>query len=228
MRTLYASLVYTVRIDVSSVKMKQRSAATNKSPASDRRRSRRDHILDAALARFQREGLAGVSMRAVAADVGMSPMGLYRHYPDRDALIDAMVDRCLVAFEQALAPQSSAGGSLQRLRRMMRAYVDFALGERAMYDLLFRATRPSTDPFLDEYKAGTSPSFEALRSLVAGAMAESEGASANSVDAAVSIWAQAHGLVSLFLAGRFGGGEPLFRRFYTRCMDQVIRVFVTG
>jgi AcrR family transcriptional regulator len=205
--------------------MKRRSVSTHESPASDPPRSRRDHIVDAALARFQREGLAGVSMRSVAADVGMSPMGLYRHYPDRDALIDAMVVRCLAAFEQALARQSPAGTSPQRLRRMMRAYLDFALGERAMYDLLFRATRPSTDPFLDEYKAGTSPSFEALRSLVAGVIAESGDPRANSVDAAVCIWAQAHGLVSLFLAGRFGGGESLFRRFYTRSMEQVIRVF---
>ena len=188
-------------------------------------KSRRDHILDAAFERFQHDGLAGVSMRSVAADVGMSPMGLYRHYPDRDALIEAMVQGCLRAFEHALASPPATGTSLQRLRRMMRAYLDFALGERAMYDLLFRATRPSSDPFLDEYKAGMSPSFEGLRSLVAGVLEENENTSANSVDAAVCIWAQAHGLVSLFLAGRFGGGEPLFRRFYTRNMERVISAF---
>ena len=221
MRTAYAWFAYTVRTALDCVKMRK----TGLSPDHTRPRSRRDHILDAAFARFQHDGLAGVSMRSVAADVGMSPMGLYRHYPDRDALIEAMVQRCLNAFERALATGPTTGTSIARLRRMMRAYLDFALGERAMYDLLFRATRPSSDPFLDEYKAGTSPSFEGLRSLVAGVLEENRNTSANSVDAAVCIWAQAHGLVSLFLAGRFGGGEPLFRRFYVRSMERVITTF---
>ncbi|MEP7345610.1 MAG: TetR/AcrR family transcriptional regulator [Gemmatimonadaceae bacterium] len=187
--------------------------------------SRRDRILTAAIDRFQLEGLSGVSMRTVAADVGMSPMGLYRHFADRDALVDAMVDRCLAAFEEALRSTTRRGTPLQRLRGLMRAYVDFALGERAMYDLLFRSTRPSNDPFFDEYKAGTSPSFELLRAAVADVMATADVSDANSVEAAVSIWAQAHGLTSLFLAGRFGGGEQLFRKFYMRSMERVIVTF---
>ena len=35
-------------------------------------------------------------------------------------------------------------------------------------------------------------------------------------------------LYRFFLAGRFGGGESLFRRFYTRSMDQVIGVFASS
>ena len=165
-------------------------------------------------------------MRTVAADVGMSPMGLYRHYADRDALIEAMVEECLAAFARALQRAPQRGTAAQRLRRLMRAYLEFALTERAMYDLLFRATRPSTDPFLDEYKAGGSVSFEMLRSAVSARLSAAGGEPRNSVDAAISIWAQAHGLVSLYLAGRFGGGEPLFRRFYLRSVERVIESVV--
>ena len=190
--------------------------------------TRRDQILAAAFARFQRNGLEAVSMRTIAADVGMSPMGLYRHYADRDALVEAMVHECLAAFARALRRAPVRGGASPRLRHLMRAYLDFALTERAMYDLLFRATRPSTDPFLDEYKAGRSESFEMLRSAVSDVLSEGGGGTGNAVDAAISIWAQAHGLVSLFLAGRFGGGEPLFRRLYLRCVDRVIWSVVRG
>src|SRR5262245_56437886 len=51
-----------------------------------------DRILRAARNLFEREGATGVSMRRVAAAVGLSPMAIYRHFPNREALLKRIGD----------------------------------------------------------------------------------------------------------------------------------------
>ncbi len=56
---------------------------------------RRAEILDAAIALADAEGLAAVTMRAVAQRVGVTAMALYGYFPDKDSLLDAMADRVI-------------------------------------------------------------------------------------------------------------------------------------
>lgn len=56
---------------------------------------RRAEILDAAVALADAEGLAAVTMRAVAQRVGVTAMALYGYFPDKDSLLDAMADRVI-------------------------------------------------------------------------------------------------------------------------------------
>ncbi|GAA5049666.1 TetR/AcrR family transcriptional regulator [Streptomyces similanensis] len=60
-----------------------------------------DQLASAALAVIDRDGLAGLSMRAVAKELGMSTMGLYRYVQDRDALERLVVERVLGAVDTA-------------------------------------------------------------------------------------------------------------------------------
>lgn len=53
----------------------------------------RDDILDCALAIVQKEGREAVSMRRLANELGVTPMALYHHLPDKPALMNALVDR---------------------------------------------------------------------------------------------------------------------------------------
>jgi AcrR family transcriptional regulator len=65
-------------------------------PATARRDGlRRDEILAAALALADERGLEAVSMRAVAARVGITPMALYRHVGDKQGLLDGLIGRLL-------------------------------------------------------------------------------------------------------------------------------------
>ncbi|WP_433516045.1 TetR/AcrR family transcriptional regulator [Nonomuraea sp. CA-143628] len=54
-----------------------------------------DQLATAALAVIDRDGLAGLSMRAVAQEIGMSTMGLYRYVDDRGELEQLVIDRVL-------------------------------------------------------------------------------------------------------------------------------------
>ena len=61
-------------------------------------------ILDAAERIASAQGYGALTMRAVAAESGAAPMALYRHFPSKDDLVDAMLDRVLGRFE--LGPPS--------------------------------------------------------------------------------------------------------------------------
>ncbi len=61
--------------------------------------SRYADVVDAALVVAARDGLANLSMRAVATQVGVTVMALYRHLPNKEGLLDAMVGRMLSEVE---------------------------------------------------------------------------------------------------------------------------------
>ncbi|MEN2417812.1 TetR/AcrR family transcriptional regulator C-terminal domain-containing protein [Streptomyces rimosus] len=65
----------------------------------------RQRVLDAALALVDRDGLAALSMRRLGADLGVEAMTLYHYVPNKDALLDGLVER---VFEQA-APLTADG-----------------------------------------------------------------------------------------------------------------------
>jgi AcrR family transcriptional regulator len=54
---------------------------------------RPEEILDAALARFATEGFAAARMEAIAADAGVTAGTIYRYFPSKDSLVDALVER---------------------------------------------------------------------------------------------------------------------------------------
>lgn len=55
----------------------------------------REQIVAAALALIDRDGLAALSMRRLAAELGVGPMSLYYHVPDKSALEDLILDAVL-------------------------------------------------------------------------------------------------------------------------------------
>jgi AcrR family transcriptional regulator len=61
----------------------------------------RDQILDAALEIADADGLPAVSMRSVAQRLDVTPMALYRHVGDKDALLDGLVERLLLEVGHA-------------------------------------------------------------------------------------------------------------------------------
>jgi len=65
---------------------------------------KRRQILDAALAIADEDGLDAVSMRSVAARVGVSPMALYPYVGSKAALLDGLVGRLLGELSTGDAP----------------------------------------------------------------------------------------------------------------------------
>lgn len=68
---------------------------TSKTTA-DRAPLDRDRIVEAAIALADARGLEGLSMRKLAGELGVEAMSLYYHVPNKDTLLDHMVDRIIV------------------------------------------------------------------------------------------------------------------------------------
>lgn len=70
----------------------------------DRGQQRRNQVLDAAAACFRRYGFHGCSMAQMAKEAGMSVGHIYHYFPNKEAIIDAIVKRdlyeCLEAIDQ--------------------------------------------------------------------------------------------------------------------------------
>ncbi len=72
----------------------------------------KEQIFAAARTAFDRDGLQGLSLRDIAREVGITPMAIYRHYKDRQALVDAIVldalDEWSIGSRSAAARRSGA------------------------------------------------------------------------------------------------------------------------
>ena len=93
--------------------------------------SRREMILDSAIALFRTHGFHGAGIDEIGAAAGISGPGVYRHFPNKHALLVAMservVDRLLAHNDRVRSEESDATAALERL---VRTQVSFALGSR--------------------------------------------------------------------------------------------------
>jgi AcrR family transcriptional regulator len=81
-----------------------------------------------------------LSIRAVAAEAQVTPPSVYRHFPDRRALVRTAAETCFDRFEIQLA-QAEQGTTdpYEALRRRCRAYVAFGTGQPHLYRAMFGA-----------------------------------------------------------------------------------------
>jgi AcrR family transcriptional regulator len=135
---------------------KRRAKAGGRKPRTDAQRNR-ERILQVAKEAFTRSG-ANTSLDDVAKEAGVGAGTLYRHFPTRDALLEAVyrteVEK-LAAAEQKFA---EAMPPIEALRAWMLLFVDYI------------ATKQIIAPALNTLVGGSSKLFEASRAQVQGAI----------------------------------------------------------
>ncbi|MFI5885562.1 TetR/AcrR family transcriptional regulator [Streptomyces sp. NPDC051554] len=104
------------------------------------RRISRDQVLDVTWELATRKGLSAVTMRAVAQELDVNPMTLYRHVGDKQGLLDGLVERLLLEIEVP-GPGLDWREQLRLLGRSMRAT---ARRHPDLFLLLFQ--RPAVTP----------------------------------------------------------------------------------
>lgn len=156
---------------------------------------RRQEILDAALAIADEKGLGAVTMRAVAARVGVTAMALYPHVKSKDDLLDGLVDRLL----SELAQPDPAATWRERLRQIARSAREAAKRHPAVMPLLF--ARPARTP-------GAVRVVDVLyQALLEAGVPDREVARVERMVSTVVL-----GYAISEASGRFGGGDPRERR----------------
>jgi AcrR family transcriptional regulator len=99
-------------------------------------------LIDAGRGLLEREGIAALSLRAVAREAGVSAAAPYHHFKDRAALLGAIAHDGHVALLQSMrkAFDNSTPGQ-DRIVAVGVAYVEFAVANPALYRLMFETTR---------------------------------------------------------------------------------------
>jgi len=101
----------------------------------------REAILEAAIRLVDRDGLAALSMRRLGAELGVQAMTLYHHVPNKDALLDGVVERVVLEAE----PESFGDGPWEDgLRDYARSLLNALLAHANAIPLIL--SRPATTP----------------------------------------------------------------------------------
>ena len=84
---------------------------------------RRDQITEATVAVMGERGVKGLSIAAVAHRVGLAPSALYRHFPSKDAMLDAVLDLMRERLHGAVAlARSGTADPLEALRQLLERH----------------------------------------------------------------------------------------------------------
>jgi len=166
----------------------------------------RDALCEVATRRFAEHGYDGVTMRALATDLGCSPMTPYRYFKNKAEIFAAVRGAAFARFADAQeAAAASSDDDRERLRALCRAYVRFALDEPAAYRIMFELEQSSAPPQVGD---------EALRGwkVMLGVVDQAVKVGVLHGDAEVTahlLWSGVHGLVALHLAGMLVLGRDL-------------------
>ena len=172
-------------------------AVGKRTPSADVERS----LVDAAVAVLERDGPAALTVRAVATEAGVAPMGVYNHLGGKDGLLVAVLIR---GFDGLTAGMTALDGLPpdQRLRACGRAYRQFASENPAVYQLMFGAGKAKARvDVLDDVQPHAEAAFGALVAAVVTTQHAGLVMAGDPFDLAMRIWSAVHGAMSLELAG---------------------------
>ena len=184
----------------------------------------REALLDAAAELI---GAAGeeFTLREVARRAGVSHNAPYRHFRDKEDLLEAVAaqgfERLTASMRQAMRRGSSAE---ERLHLAGLGYVRFALRWPRHIFVMFEL--PLKRAPSEEYAAAANESFATLLQVVAAAQAEEKLPAGDPVPLALAAWCAVHGLAKLAISGRlpFGGTSTLrFTRYLTAVLEGGLR-----
>jgi AcrR family transcriptional regulator len=153
-------------------------------------------------------GVPALSLRDLARRAGVSHAAPRRHFPDKQALLDALARDGFERLGAAMraARDGAPPGFEARLAAVAAAYVRFATEHAALLELMYAGKhRPDAT---DELREAADRAFAAPLGLVAEAQATGEVVPGDPARVALVTWAAVHGLASMANAGLLGATAP--------------------
>jgi len=140
-------------------------------PIRDRRAERREatrrEILDAAWDLVRAEGLAALSLRDLAARVGMQAPSLYSYFDSKHAIYDAMFAQGAREFLEVQEHLALTGDAAADLKAGVHSFVGFCTANPVRYQLLFQRTIPGFEPSAGSFAISVA-GLAATRDRLAG------------------------------------------------------------
>lgn len=180
-------------------------------PRARRRQATIDDVVAAADAAVHEVGLATLSMRDLAARVGLKASSLYQYFPSKLDIYDALFARWHRQLQAHMAQLDPSGDPIEVFRRGSRLMEEFCLTDAVRYQLLFQRTIPDFVPS----EASMAIAFESYQGMV-----DALAAAGVTDQADIDLWTATHlGITEFQLANDPGG-----RRF-VGLLDEAIDMF---
>lgn len=186
--------------------------ATNDLPATPRERRHqrtRREILEAAWSACRAHGLAALSLRDLAAQVGLRAPSLYSYFPSKDAIYDAMFADGQRELREQLAFLPLTDVTRADIRAGTRAFFDFCTDDPVRYQLMFQRVVPGFEPTPESYALAVANLERMAQQLAAAGIDDPE---------QLDLWtAVLTGLTSQQITNDPGGDR--WRRLLDRTID---------
>ncbi len=160
-------------------------------------------LLSAGMAALDAAPIESLSLRALAREAGVSATAVYRHFPDKDALLGALalaaLDRMGRDQQAAADAVPASAGAETAFCATGAAYVRFAIQHPELFRLIWR-TAPAGDVLSGPIESA-EVAMQCLRRSVA-AVLPADASSEQQRDLALRCWALVHGLAMLVLEGQ--------------------------
>jgi AcrR family transcriptional regulator len=184
----------------------------------------RQELIDAALAAPE---IAGLSLRQLAASLGVTAAAAYRHFDSREDLLfevartgfNLLRQRFASAFDITVPP-SDAQEARHRLSRLACAYLQFADDEPALWRLIFGAQAQAYRQRVDA--EGEPDSYEYLPAALLGLYSKGVIPTQPSERDALFAWSAVHGAATL-RSGRVPGALISIPELANEVAERVIR-----
>ncbi|WP_172331099.1 TetR/AcrR family transcriptional regulator [Mangrovicoccus sp. HB161399] len=178
-------------------------------------------LVEASRALVSEKGAAQFSVAQAARQAGVSTAAPYRHFRDREEMLDAVARDGLerLAERFRLVTGGLELGSVEAILRIGLAYIDFAVGDPAVFRLMFAELQQKSDGTCD---AGEACHMHLL-CHVAARMGRAE-VDEEVFAAGLPLWTMVHGIAFLKLDGKFGEDcmpvalEPILRNAVERLL----------
>lgn len=162
----------------------------------------KEMILSAAKKLFLKDGFEHVTIRRIADEIEYSPATVYLYFKDKDSILYALQGKGFQELFGRMKVLNAIQNPAEKLRAAGKIYIDFAMENPELYDLMFIMMAPmNATECKDEWDIG-KPSYEALQNIIKENIDQGYIKSDNPQIACFSLWALMHGVVSLFIRNR--------------------------
>jgi AcrR family transcriptional regulator len=171
---------------------------------------------------LDKEGVEAVTMRRVAKAVGITPMAVYRHYPDHAGLLNAIADSGFRELTARLTKARLTGDIEKRLGKIFDIFLDHALENPQLFELMFLDRRKGARQFPQDFKAGLSPTANPGAKLIQEGMDSGYFRKDDVWEIVFETGALTQGLIMLYLGGRIAMSPAQFRSYCHRSFQRYI------
>jgi AcrR family transcriptional regulator len=159
-----------------------------------------DALVQAALRDAELGGPEAISMKALAKELGVSQPAPYRHFADRDALLQAVTAEAFRQFTAILREAIGKPSKRSKLSRLAQAALEFGLKRNGMYRLMFASRSMANAEKDSELHVAAHETLvllvESFEAPAVGLLRERH---------AMQVWAALHGVISLAEQGLLTG-----------------------